>query len=69
MAVLSTLAQLEEVQAAISAVMSAQSYTLHDRTVTKANLSELNKREEMLLARYNREVNGKGARVRNAVLG
>ena len=70
MAVLSTLAQLEEVQTAITAVLAgAQSYTLHGRTVAKANLADLERRETTFLARYNRETNGKGPRVRNAVLG
>jgi hypothetical protein len=55
MAIKTTLEQLEEVQAAISAVMSGQTYSVAGRNVTRANLAELTKREEMLLARYRRE--------------
>lgn len=55
MALKSTLEQLEEVQAAISAVMLNQSYTVAGRTVTRANLAALQEREENLLARYKRE--------------
>lgn len=55
MAIKTTLEQLEEVQAAISAVMSGQSYSISGRSVTKANLRELTERETLLLARYNQE--------------
>jgi hypothetical protein len=54
MAVKTTLAQLEEVQTAITALMTgAQSYTLDgSHTVTRANLSALQAREDVLLRRY-----------------
>lgn len=52
-----TLEQLEEVQAAISAALTNQSYRLGDRMVTRADLEWLHKREEVLLSRY-REENG-----------
>jgi len=55
MALKTTLEQLEEVQAAISAVMNNQSYQMNGASVTKANLAELTDREETLLARYKRE--------------
>lgn len=56
MAIKTTTEQLEEVQAAITAVMAGQSYKLDGTiSVTKANLAELTKREEMLLSRYRRE--------------
>jgi hypothetical protein len=58
MAIASTETQLEEVQAAITAVMANQSYKLGDVTYTRADLSSLTKREEILLVRYNRETRG-----------
>jgi len=58
MAILTTTEQLEEVQAAITAVMGSQSYRAGDISVQRAMLSELSKREEMLQARYNREQRG-----------
>lgn len=57
MALKTTLEQLEEVQAAISAVMSGQAYSIAGRSVTRANLAELTKREETLLDRYRSETN------------
>lgn len=60
MAIKTTLEQIEEVQSAISAVMGGQAYTVAGRSVTRANLAELNKREEQLLARYYRETPGSG---------
>ena len=56
MALLSTLAQLEEVQAAITAVMNMQSYATEGAlSVARAKLAALTAREEILLARYRRE--------------
>jgi len=56
MAIKTTEAQLEEVQAAITAVLTGnQSYTLDGRTVSRANLDALQRREEQLLRRYNSE--------------
>jgi hypothetical protein len=55
MALKTTLAQLEEVQAAISAVMLGQSYTVDGQSVTRANLRDLEAREATLLDRYRSE--------------
>ena len=52
-----TLEQIEEVQEAITAVMSGQSYTINGRMMTKANLEHLNDREEMLLKRFRKDGN------------
>ncbi|MGL4966150.1 MAG: hypothetical protein ACRC67_33325 [Inquilinus sp.] len=57
---------LDEVQEAISAVMRNQSYTIDGRTLTRANLKDLQEREETLLRRVNREAGG-GMRIRLAV--
>ncbi|MEA1919141.1 MAG: hypothetical protein U9N52_04825 [Campylobacterota bacterium] len=43
--------QYEEVQNAISSVMSGQSYDIAGRKMTKANLAELTGREKFLLER------------------
>ena len=43
--------QLEEVQTAISAVMTGQSYSIAGRDLTRADLKALNEREEYLLKR------------------
>lgn len=50
-----TLEQLEEVQAAITAALTNQAYRLGDRMVTRADLEWLHKREETLLVRYREE--------------
>ena len=55
MAIKTTLEQLEEVQAAITAVMSGQAYSIGGRSLTRVNLNWLNDREEKLLQRYKRE--------------
>lgn len=55
MAIQSTLTQIEEVQAAITAVMSGQSYRIGNMTYTRASLDALTKREDSLLNRYNKE--------------
>jgi hypothetical protein len=55
MAVKTTLEQLEEVQAAISKVMNAQSGSIGDKALQRARLDLLTAREEMLLKRYNAE--------------
>lgn len=53
MAVKTTLAQLEEVQTAITAILTgAQSATLGDKTITRAQLGVLQEREQTLLNRY-----------------
>jgi hypothetical protein len=58
MALADTLTQLEEVQAAITAVLNSQSYRIGDITYTRADLDKLTSREESLLDRYNRENRG-----------
>lgn len=58
MAVKTTLEQLEEVQAAITKVMTAQDTTIGDKRVTMANLAALQKREDILLSRYKMETAG-----------
>jgi len=55
MALLTVAEQLEQVQAAITAVLLNQSYTLDGRTVTRANLDALQRREEYLTKRYKAE--------------
>ncbi|OPY78224.1 MAG: hypothetical protein A4E65_02378 [Syntrophorhabdus sp. PtaU1.Bin153] len=57
MAITTTFEQLEEVQAAITAVMSGQAYTWPSSglSVTKADLKALSDREEILLKRYRAE--------------
>lgn len=55
MAVLTVLARLEAVQAAIAAAYKMQSYRLGDRTVTRADLAALLAEEKALLREYNRE--------------
>jgi len=63
MAVRTTLEQLEEVQTAITAVMSGQDITLDGKRIARANLDILHKREEILLARYKTEQGTGGLRV------
>ena len=65
MAVKTTLEQLEEVQTAISAVMTGQAYSIAGRALTRADLKALTEREAVLLARYNTETRG-GIAVRYA---
>lgn len=55
MALKTTLEQLEEVQAAISAVMHSQAYSQDGRSLTRADLPALQEREKMLLSRYKAE--------------
>jgi hypothetical protein len=64
MAVKTTLEQLEEVQAAITALLTgALEYRMGDVTVERQDLDALQTREDRLLARYNRENRG-GPRTR-----
>lgn len=66
MALKTTQQQLEDIQGAIEAVLlGAQSYTLDGRTVTRANLSSLEAREERLERKLAKE-NGKRPRVSSA---
>ena len=55
--------QLQEVQDAITDVMSVQQYREGDLSVQKAMLSALTAREEILLTRFGRETRG-GGRIR-----
>ena len=56
MAIKTTLEQIEEVQAAISAVTTSQSYTSGaGKSLTRADLDALTRREQYLLDRYYRE--------------
>lgn len=55
MAIKTTLEELEEVQAAITKVRHAQSGGRGDKTLQRANLAELWKEQEILLARYKAE--------------
>jgi hypothetical protein len=55
MAIQTTEEQLEAVQSAITAVLSGQSYTIDGRTFTRAQLSQLQTREDRLKEEYNEE--------------
>ena len=56
MALKTTLAELEEIQAAITAITTgAQEVTIDGKRITFGNLDALYKREEILLARYKAE--------------
>ena len=59
MALKTTLQQLEEVQAAITKILDGgQDVMNSDKRILYARLEALNKREEMLLTRYNAEQGG-----------
>lgn len=55
MAVKTTLEQLEEVQAAITEVMTSQSLSGSGGNIVRANLKDLVALREKLEAKYNRE--------------
>jgi len=64
MAIKSYAEQLEEVQAAISAIVTgAQNYAIGNRSLTRANLDTLYKQEERLLGMVGRQ-NGTAGQVR-----
>jgi len=63
MALKTTLEQLEEVQTAITAVMSGQDVTMGGKRVARADLDALHKREEVLLSRYKTETGTGGLSV------
>ena len=74
MALLTLGQQLQEVQTAITAVMSGQSYSIAGRSMSKANLNELTMRESTLLDRvakhgynYNFETSTSSKAVKNVV--
>lgn len=58
MAILTIAAQLEEVQTAITAVMSGQSFVLDGVTFNRASLSSLQQREEYLQKQYAKSASG-----------
>lgn len=60
MAVKTTLAQLEEVQTAITSCLEAQAAGHADKQITRAKLDALTAREATLLARYKAETGGSG---------
>ncbi|HCI48173.1 MAG TPA: hypothetical protein DFI00_12840 [Rhodospirillaceae bacterium] len=53
-----TAEQLAEVQKAISAVMRNQSFSIDGKTVTRANLADLEQREIRLEAKLRKEARG-----------
>lgn len=68
MALKTTLAQLEEVQTAITAVMSGQSGSWSDKSVTMADLATLTSRETMLSSRYKLESGTGGMRINRGII-
>jgi hypothetical protein len=66
MAVQTYSQQLEAVQAAIEKVLTGQSYSIGGRTLTRADLDSLTKREQYLRAMVDRE-NGGGIKLRRGV--
>ena len=66
MAIKTTLEQIEEVQAAITGVMSGQDVTYNGKRWTMPDLRALEAREEKLLARYRRE-NGGGLSINHGI--
>ena len=67
MAIKTTLEQIEEVQAAITKVMSGQEASLDGKRVRYADLEALERREERLLMRYRRE-QGSGPPVTTGII-
>lgn len=67
MAIKTTLEQLEEVQSAITQVMSGQDVSVAGKRWVMADLGTLERREEKLLTRYRRE-QGYGLTVNTGVL-
>jgi hypothetical protein len=55
MAIKTTLAQIEEVQAAITKTLNMISYTIGDTSVQRASLKHLREYEKELKAEYNKE--------------
>jgi len=69
MAIKTTTEQLEEVQAAITKVMSGQDFTFSNGSrVSRADLDALTKRETMLLARYKGETGTGGMAVNTGII-
>lgn len=64
------LEQLEEVQAAITLITTTgQSYTIDNRSMTRADLDKLTQRERYLIGMVNRELRGGGIRQRYGIAG
>jgi len=68
MALKTTLEQIEEVQAAITKVMSGQDVTMGGKSLKYADLRMLHEREDLLLQRYKREQGTGGMAVNVGVL-
>lgn len=68
MAIKTTLEQIEEIQAAITKVMTGQESSYMGKRLVYADLESLTKRETMLLARYRQE-NGQGLTINNGYMG
>ena len=58
MAIKTTAEQLEEVQAAITEVMTSQELSGPQGAIKRAQLDALTRREQILLARYKKESGG-----------
>ncbi len=58
MAIKTTQEQLEEVQTAITNCLQAQNVSMADKTIMRARLDFLQKREDVLLRRYREETAG-----------
>lgn len=67
MTILTYTEQLEEVQAAITAVLSAQEAVYNGQRVRKADLQWLHEREKYLRPLADREANGGGIKITGAV--
>lgn len=63
MAIKTTIEQLEEVQAAITAVCQGQDVTIDGKRLALADLAALTAREEVLLKRYRAETGTGGMAV------
>ncbi len=68
MALKTTKEQLEEVQAAISAVYSGQSGSWGDKSVTMADLDAMRKWEAELWKRYNKETGATGLKRNRGII-
>jgi len=55
MAINTTLADIEEVQTAITKTLNTQSYTIGDASIQRAKLKDLYAMKKDLLAQYNKE--------------
>jgi hypothetical protein len=68
LAIKTTLEQLEEVQAAITKVMSGQDMSISDKRLQRAKLDSLTARESILLARYKAETGTGGIAINQGIL-